>query len=233
MLDQTHCEMWMDVILCIHVVMVDQDCPKSRKNLSSVMSSSKYKTGHSITDKERQNQYSSRSNAMIFMCLLKLVTTHDVRTSKGFQHKSQKIHRRLYSQTHQEQDPMYALYSHLKCIGEPNNCSGVWTCLDCRQFPRLLNALVTNVKDISSEFCLLNLTVSDITNNSSSGKDIVAAVKNEVCALKPQVADLQNEKACLKSRLQTPREDTKSAGTAMSSLLIGSSVIQNIQSVSP
>ena len=215
--------------------MVDQDCPKSRKNLSSVMSSSKYKTGHSVTDKERQNQYSSRSNAFSSCYDLHVSTeiSDTPMTSEPPKDSSTSPRKFIEGCT-----PKYIknrircmpciLWCHLKCIGEPNNCSVVWTCLDCRQFPRLLNALVTNVKDISSKFCLLNLTLSDIGNNSSSVTDIVTSVKNEVCALKPQVADLQNEKACLKSRLQTPREDTKSAGTAMSSLLIGSSVTRNI-----
>ena len=125
------------------------------------------------------------------------------------------------------------LWCHLKCIGEPNDYSGVWTCLDCRQFPRLLNALVADVEDITSQLRLLNHTVSDIGNDSSSVKDIVTAVRNEVCALKLQVTDLQNENACLKSRLQTSVVDKKSAGTVVSSLLIGNSVIRNIQSVSP
>ena len=43
--------------------MADQDSPKSIKNLSSVMNSIKSKTGHSLTDKKRQNQYFPRSNA--------------------------------------------------------------------------------------------------------------------------------------------------------------------------
>ena len=75
--------------------------------------------------------------------------------------------------------------------------------------------------------------MSDIGNDSTSVKGIVTAVRNEVCALKLHVTDLQNENASLKSRLQTSVVDTKSAGIAMSSLLIGSSVIRNIQSVSP
>ena len=125
------------------------------------------------------------------------------------------------------------LWCHLKCVVEPNDYSGVWTCLDCRQFPRLLNALVADVEDITSQLRLLNHTVSDIGNNSSSVKDIVTAVRNAVCALKLQVTDLQNENACLKSRLQISVVDKKSAGTVVSSLLIGSSVIWNIQSVSP
>ena len=57
-------------------------------------------------------------------------------------------------------------------VGEPNDYSGVWKCLDCQQ---LLSALVADVEDITSQLHLLNHTVSDIGNDSSSVKDIVTA----------------------------------------------------------
>ena len=70
-----------------------------------------------------------------------------------------------------------------KCDGEPNDCSGVCTCLDSHPFPKLLNALVAYIEDITSQLRLLNNTVSDIGNDSSRAKDFVTSVRNEVHSL--------------------------------------------------
>ena len=43
--------------------MAVQDSSKSKKNLSAVTNTIKSNIGHNLTDKERQNQYSLRSNA--------------------------------------------------------------------------------------------------------------------------------------------------------------------------
>ena len=119
------------------------------------MNSIKSKIGHNLTDKGLRSPYSPRSNASSpspdldmsgEISVTPMVSVHSKDSSTrpvSVKHGGECIEGCTLKHSKNMIRCMHCmLWCHLKCVGEPNDYSWVCKCLTCRQFPRLLNALV-------------------------------------------------------------------------------------------
>ena len=127
-------------------------------------------------------------------------------------------------------------WHHFKCIGENPKLTGIWTCSTCRDIPN-------DIKEIKTKINTFDM------NKSSEILDILTDMKKELAnliheqhSLQTTNADLINrldimaqEKADLQVRLSRAESALKSAniGSKSKTLLIGNSLIRNIQSENP
>ena len=130
---------------------------------------------------------------------------------------------------------------HTKCAKERSDYQGVFTCLDCRQIPKMILNISSVFADVLKQVHDLNTTTADLGLNLDQLKN---TVETDMSSLKLTNQELTKENQKLKLELQQIKHDhniSKVMNNAMQpipeqrkpSLLIGSSIIGDIQSSNP
>ena len=131
------------------------------------------------------------------------------------------------------------LYCHVKCVGEPTDYAGAWSCFDCSRQPRQIKTLMNDLGHALRQIRELNAIVNQYADEIHTLKGLVESSSSQICALQLTNSDLIKENQALKDEIKS-LQVAHSSSTPVSQpkqqcppdLLIGSSII-NIQAVNP
>ena len=144
--------------------------PKARRNIASVMSNIKAKITKS-TEKE-QNYLPSATEMELNNSMEESPDLNHCIPECKIKHTKNMI-----------RCMQCMLYCHVKCVGEPTDYAGAWSCFDCRRQPRQIKTLMNDLGHALRQIRELNAIVNHNADEIHTLKGLVESSSSQICAL--------------------------------------------------